>query len=227
MAGELTQAAGPVGSSSLYDPRTSLYVQDDFISGVNTNGQGGSLGWSQAGTVTGVASETNRPGIVRLDTGSSSGTQARINVAQMSATSAAVAPTSLSRVRWMTRLNTNDTDTAVRLGLANSVAGTPGNDGIFFEKGAADTIWQCITRASSSQTKTASAVTIDTNFHTFSIQRSGASIFFYIDYVLVATHTATIPTVFLAPMAQILNSANASKTLDVDYFELQLTGLVR
>lgn len=215
-------------NESLYDPRQSVYIQEEFMSGVNTNGQGGALGWGQAGTVTGIASTANRIGIIRIDTGAASGTPSRINLGQMSATSAVIDPSTNVFIRWMTRLNTNDVDTTVRIGAANSTSGAPPNDGIYFEKAAADTNWFCVTRASSTQTKTDTGIAVDTNFHTFSWRRDGYGVTCLIDYVpVVPSQSSNIPTVFLAPFSYIINSAPASKTMDIDYFELRLTGLVR
>ncbi len=213
---------------ALYDPRTSLLIQDDFISGINSNGQGGALGWSQAGTVTGVASTTNRIGVINIATGAVSGTAARINLGPMSATSAVINPAGRPSILWMVMLNTNDGDTTVRLGAANSVAGNPPNDGIYFEKGSSDTNWYCTTRAGGTQTKTDSGVAIDTSFHKFGWRRLSTGVTFYIDDVAVVSSQSTnVPTTFIGPMAYIINSAAANKSMDVDYFELQITGLTR
>ena len=200
-----------------------LIREDDFIWGSSSSGLIGELGWLSSGTISVVGGSGVNQGVYRLDTSSVSGTHTRISMA----TSASFDPALTYTIRWIAKLNTNDANTTIRLGAANSVAGAPPNHGIYFEKLDNDTNWFCVTRATSSETRTDSGIAVSTSYAEFKLIRTSAGVRFYINDTLVATHTATIPTVFLAVYAYIINSAAASKTVDVDYASLVLTGIAR
>lgn len=208
--------------SPLYPYRSTMMQQDDFITG-NGSGSWGVLGWTSAGTLSVQGSETNRPGILRIDTGAVSGTQARISYSN----SGAIDPAAASTTIWATRLNTNDANTTLRIGLGNSVATSPPGNGIYFEKLDADTNWFCVTRAAAVQTRTDSGIAVNTSFNTFSMTRNSSGALFYLNNALVCTHTTNIPTQFISPYVFIINSAAAAKTVDVDYFQIMMNSLVR
>jgi hypothetical protein len=206
----------------LYPYRSTMFLQDDFITG-NGSGSWGDLGWISAGTVSLQNGETNRPGIIRLDTGAVAATQSRISYSN----SAAIDPANTHTVLWAARVNTNDANTLVRIGSGNSVAGTPPTNGIYFEKLDADTNWFCVTRSGGAQTRTDSTVAVDTNFNAFTYTRNSSGVFFLINNTQVCSQTTNIPTTFIAPYLFIINSAAASKTVDADYFENIIYNLVR
>lgn len=206
----------------LYPYRSSMMQQDDFITG-NGSGSWGVLGWTSSGTLSVQGSETNRPGILRIDTGAVSGTQARISYSN----SGAIDPAAASTTLWAVRLNTNDANTTLRIGSANSVAANPPANGVYFEKLDADTNLFCITRAATVQTRTDTGVAVNTSFNTLSMTRNSSGVLFYLNNALVCTHTTNIPTQFISPYVFIINSAAASKTVDVDYFQIMMNSLVR
>ena len=213
--------------STLYPFRTTIELQDEFTSGSTGNGTTGNLGFGTAnGTTTGQASVANRIGIIRRDTSAVSGTIAVIFL--NSTTSTAINPANVHRVVWVDRLNTNDANTTVRIGSINSVTVSPPAEGIFLEKLDADTNWFCVTRAAGVQTRTDSTIAVTTNFAIFSYTANSSGVQFSIDNVNVCgLQTTNIPTVFINPATQIVNSAAASKTIDMDYFQLQIFGLGR
>lgn len=208
-----------------YNYRNGLFLQDDFASGTNASGGIGQLGWFAAGTLSQPTSPTGRVGIITLDTGASSGTQTRITL--FPAGVGVFDPVSSFALTFIARLNSNDADTLVRYGAGNSVASNPPVNGIYFEKLAADTNWFCVTRAASSQTRTDTGIAVTTDFCVFSCFGFGTSIEFYLNGVRVAINTGTIPSTFISPMAWMINSAAAAKTLDVDYFEFTGRGIAR
>jgi len=215
-------------NSNLYDYKTSFKLQDDFGTGTATDGNVGDLGWLLPfATASSVRPSDNvpiiRPGIFRLGTTAVSGTPAYICLS----TDLLVNSTALNTVIWVIRLNTNDGNVTVRNGLQNASAGNPPLDGIFFEKLDADVNWFCVTRNSGVQTRTNSGISIDTLFHTFSWVRTISGVIFSIDNNVVATNTTNIPTISLVPEAYIINSAAANKTMDIDYFQMTMTGLLR
>lgn len=208
--------------SPLYPYRSSVMLQDDFLTG-NGSGSWGDLGWLSAGTVSIIGSEVNRPGIVRLDTGAVSATQARISFSN----SAAYDPANPHRILWMARVNTNDANTTIRIGAGNSVATSPPTHGIYFEKLDADTNWFCVTRSGGVQTRTDSTTAVDTNFNTFLFVRNSSGATFYINGTQVCSQSTNIPTAFVSPYVFIVNSAAAAKTVDADYYEGYFFGLTR
>lgn len=205
------------------DPITMAFVYDEFISGDTTSGEVGALGWTTAGGATSnIAAESGRPGILRRDTSATSGTVSRTVIAT-------ALPADTFDLLLIFRLNTNDANTALRLGLAdNGFATDPPANGIYLEKDDADTNWFFVTRASSVQTRTDSGVATGTGWVRLRIRRKDAStISFSLDGGAETDHTANIPTAALNAGWQIVNSAAANKTMDADYFHLLVTGLSR
>lgn len=209
----------------LYPYQTGFSLQEEFFSGTTTSGTVGLLGMGVgSGTTSQQTSEPNRPGIVRRDTSAVINT---ITVTQLYPHSSAVFASNLPHnIIWIARLNTNDAETSVRLGSGNSVIGDPPGTGIYFEKDDADTNWFCVTE-SGGRTRTDSGVAVNTNFNVFEYRRLSASVEFYLNGVLVCTNTATLPTALVNPFTQIINSAAASKTMDMDYFEVNVQGMTR
>lgn len=212
--------------STLYPYRSMIEQQDDFMGGNTTSGSIGVLGWSSNGTLTAAPSSTaNRIGIVQLDTTAVISTQARINFTQ---NSFVMDPANPHSILWVLQLNTNDANTTIRFGASNPVQNNPPTHGIYIEKLDADTNWFCVTRAGGVQTRTDSTVAVDTSYHTFTYTRTSSGVVFSIDNTSVCgTHTTNIPTTFIDPVVYIINSAGASKTVNIDYFQQRIFGIVR
>jgi hypothetical protein len=218
----------PICTDSGYvDYRLGTFLSDEFATGGDSSGTIGSLGWFSAGTITTPSATTRNPGQRQIDTSAVSSTQARITA--LGSSIGVFDPAVFTRLVWVVKLNHNDTDTAVRLGMGNNTSSNPPVNGIYFEKLLADTNWFLVTRAASSQTRQDSGVAATTaDFVTFSVVRDTLGVSFFINSVLVSIPiTSTIPTTYLNPMAWIINGAAASKTLLVDYFEIRQTGLER
>lgn len=208
----------------LYPYRSSIFVQEDFITGLNTSGNIGSISFSGAGTNSYQASIANRIGIFRITTSAAAGTIARINMAS----GTEIDPSLPTSILWINRLNTNDANTTVRIGSIEPVTASPPTNGIYFEKLDADTNWFCVTRSAGVQTRTDSTTAVNTNFTNFTYVRNSSGVQFSIDGVAVCgTHTTNIPTTFINPISFLINSAAADKTMDIDYFQMILTGIVR
>lgn len=207
----------------LYPYQSSIYFQDDFMFGSSNSGSIGSLGWNAAGTISGIVPITGRPGVIRLDTSTVSGTTTRLNMFGSGQYVLSMSP----KVLWVIRLNTNDANTTVRLGNSSNWAGGA-TEGAYFEKLDGDTNWFCVTRTTSVETRTNSGVAVNTSFNNYLIQATTSSVIFYINNVNVCTNTTNLPSAdYLGTGIHIVNSAAASKTLDIDYVEMQMTGLVR
>lgn len=212
------------GDSSIYNYRDSMILQDDFISGGTSSGTVGVLGFILAnGVTTSVASEVNRPGILRRDTSGVINTITNLVLGG----SSGFFGTLNHEILWIERLNTNDADTLIRIGAANSTSGNPPADGEYFEKLAADINYFCVTRSAGVQTRTDTGVPVNTSFNTFRIRRKDEVVTFILNDVIVATHITNLSVVVLNPYTLIINSVAAAKTHDHDYFEVIVTGIMR
>ena len=212
----------------LYPYQSSIFLQDEFASGTTASGSVGSLGWNlSGGTTTFIASPfSNRIGVLRRETGAVSGTLATLQLYQGS--SSFLFGTQNQMHIFLTRLVTNDANTTARMGVYNSVGANPPTEGIYFEKLDADTNWFCVTRVGGVQTRTDSTVAVDTNFNQFGFVRNSSGVTWKINYTPVCgTHTTNISTAGMNPGLQIVNSAAATKQIDIDYYQLIVTGLAR
>lgn len=212
--------------SKLYPYQSSIELQEEFISGSTSNAVIGALGFGFSGGTVGIpTSETNRMGLVRRHTSAVSGTIA--NLTLFFAISGVIDPSNPHSITWIVRLNNNDANTTVRYGAINAIASSPPADGIYIEKLDGDTNWFCVTRNSSVETRTDSGVAVNTAFNTFFYSRNSSGVTFKINNTNVCTHTTNIPTVFINPSTQIINSDASSKSHDHDYFQLTYQGLTR
>lgn len=202
--------------SVLYPFPTSIQEQTDFL--------GSSVASPMAvfnGTTSNPGPEANRPGILRRETTAVINTVAGTSLGNGAAS---VLPSDTHTVLWIARLNTNDANTTVRIGEFESPASSPPTNGIYFEKLDADTNWFCITRAAGVQTRTDSTIAVTTSFEEFTLTRNSSGVLFKIGTTNVCgTTTTNIPTAGVRPATQIVNSAAANKTLDHDYFEINMT----
>lgn len=212
-------AAGGGGEA---DPATSFAIVDEFASGApNTSGQIGSLGWMSGGCVSSVSAEANRPGIIRLDTSATANTQCAMWIRQ-STGSGIVQGASLFDTLWYVRLNTNDANTLIRVGLSSN-CGADTFETAYFEKLAADTTWFRVTKLGATQTRTDTAIAVSTAWVKMRVRRIDAStIGFTLDAAAEQTNTTNTPAGHIQPCVYIDNNIAAAKTADVDYFRLKL-----
>lgn len=203
------------------DPITMAFASDEFLTGDTTTGEIGSLGWnSSGGTVTTLASVAGRPGINRRETTTT------INTFALNRNSSTIDPADTFDLTFIFRLNQTDSDTTLRIGLANTFSAAPA-DGIYLEKLGADINWFYITNAAA-ETRTDSGVAAGTGWFRLRIRRKDAStIAFSLDGGAETDVTANIPTAAMFWGWQITNAAAANKTMDMDYTHLLVTGLSR
>lgn len=212
-----TGAAGDGTLIGGVDYSTTARVQEDFLGGTNTSGSIGELGWIFAGAATGQAGEAGRPGIMRI-TGSS-GTNSYLYLLNGS-----MLPSDTFDVTFLVRLS-HTTQILVRLGLFGDVNNPP-NNGVFMEHLTGDTNWFGVNRASSSQTREDTNQALATSWTKIRIRRvNGSTIGYTINASAEVTETLTIPTAALFPALFISTGDGTSKTLDIDFFRLDLSGL--
>lgn len=223
--GVLTPIANPP-ITSLYDYRTTIELQEDFLTGATSNGTFGQLGWFVGGgTVSNLTAEANRIGIVRKATSASSGT---VSYLLLSGSQTQVLYTQDRAETWAVRVNQIDANTTVRVGESNVCTVAP-TDGVYFERADGETNWYAVTRASSSSSRSDTGIAATTGWITLKIvhRAAGTAIDFFINGVFIITKTTQIPALNRQPCMQIVNSTTADKTMDVDYFEMKITGLTR
>lgn len=206
--------------------RIGARTKDDFQAGTGTGGAIGELGWALVGTYVVQASVAGHPGFGRLSTGTSSGTISYLRLGNTG--TAGVHSSDLFDVQFVVRLNTNDADTAVRFGISDNPGVAPPANGLFIEKETADTSWFGVARSGSVQSRTAALASTSTNWVKLRIRRIDASTIGYsVDDGAEATLTNNIPSAALTAIVQIRNNAAADKTVDVDYFEMIVSGISR
>jgi hypothetical protein len=94
-------------------------------------------------------------------------------------------------------------------------------DGIYFRKDDGDALIDAVTEKTHVETVTAGIGTLAAaTWYKFGFFADGVStVYFYIDGVLVATHTATIPIVALSPSFAFLNGEAGATAWQIDYFK--------
>lgn len=211
--------------TSLYPYNSVVELQDEFLSGSNVSGSIGSLGWFITGGATSNrAGETNAPGIVRKDTSAVINTVASL---LLDGDQTGLVSGSTYNALYRVRLNTNDANTEIRIGMSSTCTVVTTN-GIYFEKLSADTNWFAVQNNAGVQTRTDTGVAVNTSFNSFTINKIGTtSTTFTINGAGTTTITTNFPATGIQPCLQITNTAAAAKTFDIDYFQLRVTGLVR
>lgn len=210
------------------DPLTTLVFVDDFIGGTATTGQIGTQSWSFAGgTVSGFLGAANHPGILRRDTSATISTLAYLRQLISTGNHPFLAA-ELFDLIWIFRLNVNDANTRVRIGLSGDITTDAPAVAIYLEKTLVDTQWFGTVRNASVESRTAALATVDTGWHKIRIRRIDAStVGFTFDANAEVTLATNVPATGLHPGTQIFNNEAAAKTLDHDLFVLRIPGLVR
>lgn len=201
----------------LYNYKVNFSCQDDFLTGSQSTGSIGSLSWLSSGTVTVQGSNGSYIGRYQLDTSAVAATLTRISFAS----SANFASGKIHNMLWSVQFGSIDANTTFRIGAVNSISASPPDFGIYFEKLDADTTLFCVARTSTVETRVNTGYTlIANNTAILSYKRLSDRVEYYINGQLVVTITTNIPAALISPCMQIINSAAASKTIIVDYFEM-------
>lgn len=179
------------------------------------------------GTITRTGSSTGHQGLISLTTDTTSGDDVTVYANASAVTDCWFTFSELFEVELIAKISS-----ASSMGFAFGTLRNSNGRGAYFayDTGGsiADTTVHCRTISSSGTTDTDSNVAPGTGFNVYTIrQTTPGTVEFYIDDVLVATHTTNIPstevqTVFF----QVYNRAASSRTMTVDYchFESQDLG---
>ncbi len=232
--GAAWQAAGGGGGGSFdYDPVTTIFQVEEFISGSATSERIGAWGWLASNCTSCVsANNSGAYGAFRLATGSTAGTTTTIY--SLSGTQATVLAGGMFDLRIRVKPGHVDADTTARFGMNCSTSNTPAGgqpaDGIYAEILAGETTLNGVARAGATETRTAALGTAAAgSWHTIRIRRiDGSTIGFALNGGAEQTVTTNIPSSGCNLFLNVNNgAAAASKTLDADYVWLKVTGLSR
>lgn len=217
-------------SGAAFD-RNAPVEYDDFSTGSTGSGNVGKLGWALTnGTITYVnPPPAGRVGIARR-TSSATANQVNAFYPRLTATAGIFLADALWDVTFIVAFVTPNANLIARIGLADTPDGNPPTNGAYFEKLAADTQWFGVTRAASSQTRTAQMGTVPTTtYQRFRVRRiSSTQIGFSIDGGTETVATATLPgAVGSQPFFQITPTTTTAQIADIDWAQFGVTGLNR
>ena len=204
--------------STLYPYNGIIELQEDFVTGMNSSGVIGHLNWFTTGGTTSSASDPpTELGYIRKATSAVSGTVASLLI---SGNQSNWTRDSVHHLLYRVRLNSNDSNTTVRIGESSVCTVSPiSTNGVYFEKLDSDTTWFGVTKSGGTETRTDTGVSVSTSWTYFSMNVTSTSVEFFINNVLVATNTTTIPTGSVSSCAHIVNSSAADKTFDIGYYQ--------
>lgn len=204
-------------------------IWDDFFGGIS----GGNHSWQnwQGGTGAGSTNSTatisaTHPGVIRLTTGTSATGRAGYGLAPSAnpLLNGVVLGTGVHVEEYMinvTQLSNITEEFRCVLGLQN-ISTTPSTNAVQFkyDRLAFGTNWQCESISASSTTRTDSGVAAGAGaWIKLRFQATSSQVEYYINDVLVATHSTTIPSTVVCSGFKIEKVAGVSATfMDVDYF---------
>jgi hypothetical protein len=211
------------------------YEYDEFYSGVQGTGTAteagesvGKLNWRSTanGTAasTSPASVADHPGIIQLVSGTTSGNDTRIHLANAATDDIY----QFQDIRYFGALvrTTDNTSTRLKVGLAldggDGTLAAWGTDGVFFEyDSATNANWRTHTRAASTTTTNTTSVPITNNewdqLEMFRLTNGNWS--FWINEALVFTHSANLPTTVFANIvpAFVETQTAAARNIQIDW----------
>lgn len=197
----------------------------DVITGTSAWGLESSAG---TGTVTSITGVQDHPGILQISTSSTNGAVSAIHKGLKSISSTAVIRADqVFRAQFIVRMN-SIASAGFRVGLANTTFSP--TDGFYFDFDTnSSPNYRTITLAASTATTNTSTTAVSTNFVRLTIQQTNiGEIEFYVDNVLISTHTDNVPVASaLVPHIRVITRTSGVKTLDIDWVAIEsqlLTG---
>jgi hypothetical protein len=206
---------------------TTAYVVDDFMTGSITSGNVGQLQWLVGnGTTSQVISEINHPGLLRRETGTTISTYAYL---ALRTSAGSCISTDMFTMRFNLRLNTSDNATKIRVGGLGAYTSDP-TYGCYFEKLESDTNWFGVTRTGGVQTRVNTGVAATQgSWVNLVVRRVDAStIGFKVNTAAEVFSSTNISTNGAMNVGfHLVNTAAANKSVDIDWFDMSIVGLVR
>jgi hypothetical protein len=235
-----TGGGGGGGSSYPPTPLTAAYQYEEFLAGgdcyINVTNLG-KLGWrvgsSNGGDTVNCAAgvAVDRPGVVTIGTGATAN-----NEVALWQPVGAFHPGAMFSARFLFKLSSTTSAQAL-VGVVNGVWQASGGTahGLYLEKESADTNWFATAESSGTRTRVNTGVAAGTGWVAAQIRRIDAtSIGFKIAGTVAELGTAAetvvsanIPAVGLIPSFQMRNTAAGAREMDVDFYDIHITGVSR
>jgi hypothetical protein len=209
----------------------NIFIFDEFIGGGEDTNDPlfGSLGWKTNGGNNALVGNTtsidNFPGLLSFatnPTGSGGSGLAYLRLGFV----VNEANLKFSQFSLMALANLDYAEDGVGVGLFEDFATDGSVAGIYFKVAYGDTNWQAVTKDGGGTTQTDTGVPYASSGVVFGITRTLSSVEFYIDTVLVATHSTNKTTTNMAP-AFVLSSGTDMFSVLVDYFGLQFAPIAQ
>lgn len=211
---------------------------EDFTSGGGLNGVAGQNYWTDvstgtSGALTNITGYNNHPGVVVMNTGTSSSGYGEIAFASGTSGPCVVFGGGTLDLTFITRIPTLSTaaqEFSVTMGWRKVTTNSGANtDGAWFQYNRTTNSgkWTIRTMKASAATTANTNNTVDTSWHSFkiSVNAGNTSIAFYIDDVEVSNSpiATNLPIVTLQPIFSIVKSAGStSRSLEIDYLQLDI-----
>lgn len=218
-----------------FDPTSTGWkrpIFDEYLFGANGAEPYGEMGWDFLSNGGGggsnplapTTSEKNRIGIVNHVCGTGVG-----NIGGMRANQNIMFGQSTIVLAWSARIPTladATDDYYIRWGFSNTWP-TVQHGAMFEYDRSTSANWRILTAAASVQTTTTTTTAVDTNWHNFRmVITNSSSVAFYIDGVLLGTHTTNIPSTTVCGPTLIMNKTagtlNRSWYIDWSYMRYTL-----
>ena len=233
-----TIASRHYSDSSIFDPRTSYEFYEEFDASNGGSGNIGRTNFYSTGAANGQ--DTTSAGVYGaycIKTSASSGNTAYIYNPAMGTTATLGAFLGTEKFTWIARVKiAADTQKSVFIGLTDNYDTPASYLGFWYTARVyGHGNWEAVTNRVGSghatpQTNTLS--TPDNAYHTFTINSTGTVVTYYIDNVLVATHSgvdavANIPTMGMKYVFWIQTYSSVARKIAVDYVWCKMKGLSR
>lgn len=233
---DITALTGLTSIPSILTSINTVFLKDQFIGGGSAStslGTTGELGWSvlqiTGGSVSDYTAATaGHWGVYRVGAGTSSANGSALVLQYGGSFSTA------NRIPPLNAITGWNVQFYVALSAATTIqfecgfeddnfnTATKPTNGIYwqFDTNALDANFSAVCRAASTETKTASAVAGDTNYHRLGIRSEVAgTIIFSIDGVDTSIAT-NVPSAAMTPFVRCVTRTNGTRTVDVDTFVL-------
>ena len=165
--------------------QNTVSISDDFISGTNSDGSIGSLGWRQSnisgsGSYAYITGTLNNPGQYQTACASASGNASALYLGGSGLTTFIFADATTPiqfELRITFKLNQTNV-TRFRLGLTNDIASVlPGRgEYLRYDTSSGDTHFMAVVKDGGAEAATSLGVAVDTNWHTLRIRNTGTNL---------------------------------------------------
>lgn len=229
----LTNPVLGVGGATMSSPDSEdiFIFREDFIGGDNSSGYAGTNGWRQT-NVTGsgawafIQPVQNHPGILSMQSGATTNDKSVTTIGLQGGSPIYGFNSQAGGWTWTFKL-ISTASVAIYIGLGSNAGSPPLTTAGFSARiialgfdSSSDTNFQYVCyNNDGSITRTDSGLAADTNWHTVKCARASAtSCTFTIDGAYSVTVSAEVPTLEIAPMAEIKTLTSARKEVYLDYF---------